>query len=505
MPKAVVDLRPELTLSGDLSLDSAQIWRALERKNNPPHLFVRGNSPIWANVEGADVTIRELGHTTLRRFATDRLQFSVNKKGRLVPMIPKDQVFINMLAGVTFPLPRLNRITPVPTFSNYGELHSEAGYCPTTANIYAPARDFILSQDVARNPTTAELREAKNLLREVICDFPFTSESSRTHALAALIQPFVREMIDGPTPLYLIFKPKEGTGSTLLAEVLAFPGCGRAHLMPFPNDEGECRRAISSVLGSSPGCIVLDNVVDLKSQVLASCLTSLVFRDRQVGASRMIEVPNRCLWVATGNNPDLSGEIARRSVFIKLDALHEHPDQREDFKHPELLPWVRENHGNIAWAALSVISNWIAAGRPAGQRVMGSFESWSRVIGGILDAAEIEGFLADTKQTRQKTDLESHAFRAFVEVWSTKCGDKELTARELLGFAGGLDLGSGERVRRLGKVLQKRTDQRFGDWLVKKATMSRGTQRWRLQRVVDEVRVVDTALPPIGSLFRKYG
>ena len=36
-----------------------------------------------------------------------------------------------------------------------------------------------------------------------------------------MLLPFVRELIDGPTPLHLIEKPTPGTGGTLLATVAA--------------------------------------------------------------------------------------------------------------------------------------------------------------------------------------------------------------------------------------------------------------------------------------------
>ncbi len=490
-------MRPTVTLNGDLSDDTATVWAYLQRVDSPPKLFQRGNTPAWVDIDASGLITRDLSHARLRRFATDRLQFVMCGKNGPKPGIPKDQLFINMLSGLTLPLPTLNRITSVPTFSGAGELHADPGYSTATGNIYAPGTDFTLSEDVPLNPTGAKVREAISVVQEIICDFPFTSESSRTHALAALLQPFLREMIDGPTPLYLIFKPKEGTGSTLLAEVLAFPGCTSSHLMPFPNEEGERRRALSSTLSGSPECIVLDNVTELKSQVLASCLTSVVFRDRQVGTSSMIEVPNRCLWIATGNNPDLSGEMARRSVHINLDAQDENPDQRKGFKHPELMMWVRQNHGRIAWAALTLISKWIAAGRPAGERRMGSFESWSRVMGGIFDVAGMRGFLADSNEKRQKTDLQSESFRAFVEAWSSAFGCKEIPAKQLLRFADSLDLGSGEHAKRLGKLLQTRTDQRFGDWIVKRAKHSSGTQQWRLERVPGEVGVVDVVDAPL--------
>ena len=39
--------------------------------------------------------------------------------------------------------------------------------------------------------------------------------------MAAVLHPFVRPMISGPTPIHLFDKPQSGTGATLLADAWA--------------------------------------------------------------------------------------------------------------------------------------------------------------------------------------------------------------------------------------------------------------------------------------------
>jgi hypothetical protein len=41
--------------------------------------------------------------------------------------------------------------------------------------------------------------------------------------------------------------------------------------------------------------------------------------DRLLGQTRMLVLPNRATWIATANNPQLSLEIARRCIRIRLD------------------------------------------------------------------------------------------------------------------------------------------------------------------------------------------
>jgi putative DNA primase/helicase len=487
VPKPNFDPKPEVRLTGDLSAETAATWAVMHRINEPPSLFQRGDTGVWVAVQNGQSLIRDLNATTLTRFATDRIRFvKKNKKDGWYSAVPTERLSRNMLASPVLPLPPLNGITRVPTYGRNGTLHIEPGYSLETGNLYVPFEGFFLPDPIPTHPTRTGIETALEIIDDLIGEFPFTTEASKAHAIAALLLPFVRPMIEGPTPLHLFSKPSQGTGGSLLAEVLAFPGCGEAKLMPFPNEEGERRRALSSVLSEMPGCVILDNVRELKSEALASCLTSAVFRDRQIGSSRMLELPNRCLWFATANSPDMSPEIARRVVAIPLDAQLEHPDQGREFKHDNLRVWVREVRVNLIWAALTLIAAWVAQGRPSGIKKSGSFESWSQIMGGILQVAGVQGFLDNLMEFRDDADIESEALRGFVERWAEVHGSGAVMAKALLLLAEDLDLGlGGDPVKRLGKLLTDNKNRRLGSWIITRSRLLRGKQGWQLRKVVD--------------------
>jgi len=48
-------------------------------------------------------------------------------------------------------------------------------------------------------------------------------------------------------------------------------------------------------------------------------------------------------WVATGNNPASSGEVARRTVRIRLDARQDRPYLRGGSRHADLGAWALEH------------------------------------------------------------------------------------------------------------------------------------------------------------------
>jgi len=52
-------------------------------------------------------------------------------------------------------------------------------------------------------PTAEDITAARALLiDDLLVDFPFVDDSDRAHAIAAIILPFIRRMIDGPTPMH---------------------------------------------------------------------------------------------------------------------------------------------------------------------------------------------------------------------------------------------------------------------------------------------------------------
>ena len=199
--------------------------------------------------------------------------------------------------------------------------------------------------------------------------------------MALLLLGFLRAMVDGPTPLHLIEKPTPGTGATLMVDAIAtiLTGAG-ASVMTEGRDDEEWRKRVTAKLRQIPSIVLIDNLRHkLDSSAVAAALTAPFWEDRILGVSEMARLPIRCLWIATGNNPEFSNEMARRLVRIRLDAHVERPWQRAGFRHPDLMTWVRANRARLVAACLTLCQAWIAAGRPRGTRTIGSYENWAQV------------------------------------------------------------------------------------------------------------------------------
>jgi len=114
---------------------------------------------------------------------------------------------------------------------------------------------------------------------------------------------------------------------------------------------------------------------------------------------------------------------------------------------------------------------------------MGSFESWVRVIGGILETVGIDGFLDNRQELRQRADSDSGAWRGFVSAWYEAYGERPTTSGELLPLAEewlAESLGDKESSRgvRFGKLLRTKIDGIFAGYkIVRKGTSTTGISK----------------------------
>ncbi len=489
--------------AGDRNLPniSAQAWAALVAANDPAFLFRYGGLPVRLDpdLRGGKTVIALTEHRLRHELARCGRWFNESKSGGLADAMPPVDVVRDMLAAAAPPLPVLDAITVAPTFAPDGSLLVTEGYHPAGRAYYAPAPGFAVPS-VPGHPTHQDIAHARTLLCEdLLGDFPFVGRDELAHAVAVMVLPFARALIDGPTPLHLIEKPSPGTGATLLADTLMYPAIGRnLAALTEGRDEEEWRKRLTAVLRTSPAAVFIDNLKErLDTAALAAILTTGEHEDRILGTSDAIRMPVRAVWLASGNNPTLSNEITRRTVRIRLDAHQERPWLRRGFRHPNLHEWVREERPRLCHAVLTLVRAWLAEGKPrlADAPLLGMYEDWSRVIGGILAVAEIPGFLGNLNDAYAHADAESDDTRILIEAWWATERNRAVTAAEIfpvvIQHSIPLDLGNGgDRAQRtkFGQALARLRDRRYtldsGTTVVVMAGRKRhGAQLWELAEV----------------------
>ena len=409
---------------GDLSRAGNRAWSLLLASNQRPWLFRTGGLLSWVvpddrgQLVAAPVTDERLRYMLARLAVWQK----INRNSELVPAPPPTGLVKSLLATPDPALPVLAGIVNTPVFGSDGTLLTAPGYHAEARLLYHPSPDFVLPA-IPEHPSADDIERARTLLLDdLLGDFPFVSEAERAHALSLLFLGFIRAMVDGPTPLHVIEKPTPGTGATLMVDAIAtvLTGLG-ASVMTEGRDDEEWRKRLTAKLRQIPSLVLIDNLRHpLDSSAVAAALTAPHWEDRILGASEMTRLPIRCVWIATGNNPEFSNEMARRIVRIRLDAHVDQPWRRESFRHPDLMSWVSANRG------------------PAGCRLSLSYPRLDR--GGTTERRPSSSAVTRTGRASWGACSMSQASRASLAI-STRCWRQPMAkvpCGEVLSAPGGI-------------------------------------------------------------------
>ena len=447
---------------------------ALLAANAPPKLFIRTGQLCQIKAdEDERPTIEIIKETGVKYYLTQAADF-IRQDDEVTSVSPPKVLAQNILATPDLPFPPLRGIVEVPVLRPDGSVLVDPGYDPATKLYYHPLPGPALDPIISASPDQQDAVNSVNfLLYELLPDLPFIDEASQANTVAALLTPFVRHVIVGPVPMGLFDAPQAGTGKTKLAETIGMVSTGRWTPMRTPpmrrDDDAEWSKVITSALlkGSTINCF--DNVDGvLRSPSLCLALTSQVYSDRLLGTNQQPEIPVICSWFATGNNLQLGGDLPRRCYWIRLDAKVSQPWKRSDFRHKDLEEWVTENRGRLSTALLTIARAWYAAGQPGSDSpILGSYQAWCRIVGGILKFSGIAGFLGNQDAMHEKTDLEGKEFEGFLSAWRDHYGDTVVLVKELVA----------ESQKEEGSSLQEALPSRLAEAMVRKGSFAKSLGR----------------------------
>lgn len=474
---------------------SRKAWAALMKWNVPPRLFVYAAAPVRIEQGLSGSQLGLLTREKLRHeLARSAVWMKAKRKGGIEQWEdarPPKEVVEDMLAYPAFPFPPCERITHAPIFGPDGHLHDAPGYSEASKAYYEPAKGLAIPP-VSDEPTAQEAAQARSLiLDDLLVDFPFVTNADRAHAVALLLLPFVRDLIAGPTPLHVVEKPSPGTGASLMVEAITQVFTGK-YVAPLTEvtGEDEWKKTILGHLQSAPEFFILDNLTKrLSSGALSAVILGDEFSGRPPYSPFTLTLRVRCAFIATGNNPTFTPDIARRAVRIRLDAKTDRPMDRRGFKHPNLHQWKDSHRGELIWAALTLVKRWAVMGwQMKTDAVKGSLQRWAEIMGGILAANDIPGFLENDRELYEAADTETAAWRAFVETWFSQSGEETVAVSSLYDLWRSQDfdinLGDGsERSQRtrLGKALGTMRDRQFGAYRIVDRGTKQGARFWALE------------------------
>jgi hypothetical protein len=246
----------------------------------------------------------------------------------------------------------------------------------------------------------------------------------------------------------------------------------------MPEDETEMRKQATSILsGTSAPVVHIDNVTGvLRSSTLAGLLTAgQATSDRELGSSRMLTTVNDRMWVVTGNNLSLGGDLVRRTIIITIDPNMANPETRS-FAIKDLKAWTLANRNRVLHALLTIIRAWVAADRPLQDRAQSdSFATWEATLGGILAVAGVPGSFDAESGKKAAVGGDDDGLAQLLETLASRFGSGIWTVNEALDATVSGDVGDFVTESRdwlpsvvLDKLARSEPSGRksFGRWLL---------------------------------------
>jgi DNA polymerase I-like protein with 3'-5' exonuclease and polymerase domains len=239
------------------------------------------------------------------------------------------------------------------------------------------------------------ITEAWELVAQMLSGFCFTSEQSRTHAVARLLTPFARALLGWTTrvPLWPFIGSRPRCGKDYLSgcvlilyEGFAFedqPITGR-------DSSVETGKRILAAARAGRRFMHFSNCEqNLKDTALTQAITDPRISGRALGSNDPkadITVPNEMEFSVSFNlGLRIAEDLLPRSRPISLAFYEEDPNSRI-FPDPHLHETLAKNRAKFLSAFAAIFKVWEKADFPNGPTPFTSFVDWAEIIGGVMFA-----------------------------------------------------------------------------------------------------------------------
>jgi putative DNA primase/helicase len=385
--------------------------------------------------DGQIVTVavlRNYNTYSLRRAIDPAIGFSkfdVRRK-TFVACEPPDDIINMVLAGAQKQIfPPVRGLINAPTLRPNRTIITKAGYDAETGYFLVDPPEMPV---IPEAPTEADARRAFGILADLLSEFPFTDDVSRSVTYSALITPLVRAACD-VVPGHLFTAPKPGSGKSLLVDIASAIATGeRAYAILAHRRPEEQDKQLTGALLEARQIIALDNLVgEVESTVLAQVTERERISLRPLGTSQTVAVLNSFNTYLTGNNVSPGGDNTRRLLVGRIDPQVENPLDRR-FEKPNPVERVFAARGEFVAACLTVVLAYIAQDRPNPIPPTPSYAAWSELVReplvwlGLPDPT-------DSMRASFEDDPNNASLGALIAAWPI--GQSDWTCGELIDAA----------------------------------------------------------------------
>lgn len=365
------------------------------------------------------------------------------RSGHNVPTDPPNAVASRILAKRgERGFKTIKAVATAPTMTPSGRLIGSPGMDDETGILLLADEPW---PEIPMLPTSDQVRKAYELIWKPFEKFPFPAGEKAKHEsvlLAAILTAAVRSCLK-TAPGFGFDAPTAGSGKTLLARSLGILATGKEpDVSPAPEDEAEFRKRIFTQLLRGAGSVLIDNLTGaLDSAALAAVMTAEELTDRILGTMTSATVANRALWLLSGNNLRLVGDLNRRFMIARIDPAMEASEVYQRTFDLDPADYCRRHRIEMIAAALTIFRGYIAAGRPnVVKGSFASFDDWSATVRqtvawiGQIGLAPVTDPLEILKLQCDQ-DPEQNKLESLLAEWETAFGNAPVTASTAMSEA----------------------------------------------------------------------
>jgi putative DNA primase/helicase len=272
----------------------------------------------------------------------------------------------------------LRSIVRVPRIDDSGNIHLDPGYDAHTGLFHDRSPTF----DVPPKPSRDDARRAAEALFFPFSKYKFEDPAAGWALLLAAIFTAIERPFLPVAPMFVVRSSMPGTGKGKIVRSLvrlAFD-TGPVAITWGGNSE-EFEKRLAAILLQTPAVLSIDNAngMLIKGDLLESIITEGSADIRPLGHSKIVKVRNRSLVTLTGNNPLITGDMARRA--LPIDVLPKSADPERDSYPFDPTELTRLHRTEYLMAAFTAMKAFRLAGMPRQELpAVGSFDEWSRKV-----------------------------------------------------------------------------------------------------------------------------
>lgn len=323
------------------------------------------------------VNLIEYDAAALKLLLMEHIQWQQNTRDGVRFVNPGWEIpHLIMKSRGSWPFPAVSGLISAPTLRSDGSLLQAEGYDRATGLLLVNPPPMAL---INQTPTKDEAERALVTLKELLVEFPFLDDASRSVALSLIISTLVRGALD-QVPLHVLKAPAAGSGKSYLVDIASAIATGaKAAVVAATQSDDELEKRLVGEFIAGRTLISLDNLNGvLASNLLCQAVTQDTMSIRALGSSNVVRVANRSVIVANGNNIAIADDLARRTLMAQLDASVERPWERSFRQNPVAM--VMADRGRYVAAALTVVLAWRASGSNEFRAPVNGFEIWSQYV-----------------------------------------------------------------------------------------------------------------------------